>query len=183
MQDVTFITGNERKAEYLAKYLGFKVRHAKLELDELQSLDLKTIVEHKVRQAYEKIKSPVLVEDVSLEFEALHGLPGPFIKFFIDRIPPEAICRLLDGTSRKAIARCMFGFYDGESMEFFEGSLTGTIADAPAGEKVFGFDTFFIPEGYSITRAQMNEDDDEKTYTRMKPFTQVKQFLNMKASA
>jgi hypothetical protein len=57
--DVTFITGNQSKADYLAKYLGIPVKHVKLDLEELQSMDLHKIVEHKVRQAYEHIKSPV----------------------------------------------------------------------------------------------------------------------------
>ena len=72
MQDknITFITGNQDKADYLAKYLGLPVKHIKLDLDEIQSLDLSSIVEHKVRQAYDKIKTPVIVEDVSLEFTA-----------------------------------------------------------------------------------------------------------------
>lgn len=182
MQDITFITGNEKKAEYLVKYLEFPVKHQKLELDEIQSLDLKTIVEHKVRQAYEKIKSAVLVEDVSLEFEGLNGLPGPFIKFFIDEVPFESICAMI-GENRNATARCVFGFYDGTELKFFEGRLPGTIARTPAGDKGFGFDTFFIPQGYDVTRAQMSEEDDQKTYTQMKPFAEVREFLNMKASA
>jgi len=79
---LTFITGNPKKAEYLSKYLSFHVSHQKIELDEIQSTDLMVIVEHKVRQAYDRVKSPILVEDVSLVFEDFGKLPGPFIKFF-----------------------------------------------------------------------------------------------------
>lgn len=55
MQSITFITGNPKKADYLEKYLGFPIEHTKLDLDEIQSLDLYEVVEHKVKQAYEKI--------------------------------------------------------------------------------------------------------------------------------
>lgn len=79
--NITFITGNQFKADYLAKYLGFSVDHHKLDLDEIQSLDLHKIVEHKVKQAYDILESPVLVEDVSLEFKALGGLPGAVYPF------------------------------------------------------------------------------------------------------
>ena len=75
MYSITFITGNKKKADYLAKYLGLEVLHEKVDLDELQSLDLREIVEHKVRQAYEKVGKPVIVEDVSLTFTALGRLP------------------------------------------------------------------------------------------------------------
>lgn len=95
MQSITFITGNQKKADYLARYLGFPIEHIKLDLDEIQSLDLDEIVEHKVKQAYEKIKKPVLVEDASLEFMALGRLPGPFIKFFIEEMGLDKLCTLL----------------------------------------------------------------------------------------
>jgi inosine triphosphate pyrophosphatase len=176
-KDITFITGNQNKADYLAKYLGLPVKHIKLDLDEIQSLDLKEIVEHKVRQAYELIKSPVIVEDVSLEFEALGGLPGPFIRFFVDKTPFENICAMVNGKTRKATAKCVFGYYDGEVLKLFEGGLAGEIAEVPAGDKGYGWDKIFIPEGYAVTRAELSEEDDQKTYLQIKPFAQLKEFL------
>lgn len=180
MKDITFITGNQSKADYLAKYLGFPVLHEKVDLDEIQSLDLREIVEHKVKQAYERVNTPVIVEDVSLEFEALGKLPGPFIRFFVDTVPFETICSMLNGLSRKATARCVFGYYDGEQLEMFEGFMKGEIAERPAGENGYGWDKLFIPEGYSVTRAGLDEEDDKKTYLQIKPFESLKQFLSQK---
>lgn len=177
MQPITFITGNQKKAEYLERYLRFPIEHTKLDLDELQSLDLREIVEHKVRQAYEIVKKPVIVEDVSLEFTALGKLPWPFIRFFIEEMSMEQICSLLDHKERSAMARCVFGYYDGERLEFFEGKLRGTIAKEPQWTGGFGFDPIFIPEWYNITRAELSEVDDQKTYLQMKPFEQVRDFL------
>jgi len=177
-RDIIFITGNQNKADYLAKYLGFPVKHIKLDLDEIQSLDIEEIVEHKVRQAYDKIKAPVIVEDVSLEFEALKGLPGPFIRFFVENMPFETICSMVNGQSRRAKAKCVFGYYDGENLELFTGGLNGKIAEVPAGDNGYGWDRFFIPDGYEITRAQLNEEDDQKTYLQLKPFAALKEFLD-----
>ncbi len=174
---ITFITGNQNKADYLAKYLDHPVSHVKLDLDEIQSLDLKEIVEHKVRQAYEKIKKPVIVEDVSLEFEALSGLPGPFIRFFVEQVPFETICSMINGQSRRATAKSVFGYYDGKVLKLLEGSLGGTIAETPAGENGYGWDKIFIPDGYTVTRAQLGEEDDQKTYLQVKPFESLKAFL------
>jgi inosine triphosphate pyrophosphatase len=176
-KNITFITGNQSKAEYLAKYLGFPVDHMKLDLDEIQSLDLKEIVEHKVRQAFEIIKSPVIVEDVSLELEALGGLPGPFIRFFVEKVPFETICSMVNGKTRNAVARCVFGYYDGKRLKLFEGKLDGEIPEKPAGDKGFGWDQIFIPKGYTVTRASLNEEDDRKTYLQIKPFAKLKEFL------
>lgn len=177
MNNVTFITGNQNKADYLERYLGFPVDHVKLDLDEIQSLDLKEITEHKVRQAYDRIKGPVIVEDVSLEFSALGRLPGPFIKHFLDELSLETICSLLEGKSRQAIARCVFGYYDGNQLELFEGELKGEVPQTPSGEGGYGFDPIFVPEGYQVTRASLNEANDQKTYLQMKPFAALKRFL------
>lgn len=180
MRRLTFITGNQNKADYLGKYLGFPVEHIKIDLGEIQSLNLNEIVEHKVRQAYEKVQGPVIVEDVSLEFEALGRLPGPFIRFFVDEVPFENICSMLDGKTRKATARCVFGYYDGQVLKLFEGKLGGEIAVTPAGENGYGWDKIFIPDGYTVTRAELSEEDDRKTYLQMKPFAELKQFLESK---
>ncbi len=177
MQTITFITGNQRKADYLARYLWFPIEHKKMDLDEIQSLNLREIVEHKVKQAYDKIKIPILVEDVSLEFTALGRLPGPFIRFFVEEMSMEQICSLLDGKERFAIARCMFGYYDGIHLEVFEWEMKGTIAKKPAGNGGYGFDQIFIPEWYTVTRAELGEEDDRKTYLQIKPFEKVREFL------
>lgn len=181
MENITFITGNQNKADYLAKYLDHPVDHIKLHLDEIQSLNLKEIVEHKVRQAYKKIKKPVFVEDVALEFAALGGLPGPFIKFFIERVPFETICSMINGQTRKATARCVFGSFDGTNLELFESSLDGEIAKKPSGENGYGWDKIFIPKGYDVTRASLNEESYRKTYLQIKPFAKLKKYLESNA--
>lgn len=86
MRSITFITGNQKKADYMRKLLMIPIEHIKLELDEIQSLDLREVVEHKAIQAYEKIRKPVLVDDVSFEFCALGKLPGTFVKYFVTEL-------------------------------------------------------------------------------------------------
>lgn len=174
-----FITGNQSKADYLSRQLGVRLEHQKIDLDEIQSINLHEIVRHKLLQAYAECDKPVLVEDVSLVFNALGELPGPYIKWFVEKAGAEACCRMLDGfEDRSAIIRCTFGYYDGDRMEFFDSELSGTIATMPKGENGFGFDRFFINEGYSITRAEMSQEDNERTYAElMKPFGKVRDFI------
>lgn len=178
--NVTFITGNQHKADYLSRLLELDIAHQKVDQDELQSLDLHEIVEHKLRQAYELVKSPVLVEDVGLEFCALGQLPGPFIKWFIESAGEEACCRMLDGfEDRSAIIRCTFGYYDGKDMTFFDAETCGRISDHPKGENGFGFDKIFISEGDAITLAEMTPEENERTYRDVrKPFAAVSEFLH-----
>lgn len=177
--DVTFITGNQHKADYFAKLMDLPIRHQKVDLDELQSLDLHEIVEHKVRQAYDIVKRPVIVEDVSLEFTALGGLPGPFIKFFLEHSGAEGCCRMLDSfADRSATLRCTFGYYDGQKVRLFDSVTRGRISDHPRGENGFGFDGIFIQDGYDITYAEMVKEENERLYhTQKKPFTRLREFL------
>jgi inosine triphosphate pyrophosphatase len=174
-----FITGNQNKADYLSRQLGVTLKHRKIDLLELQSTDLHEIVAHKLKQAYQVCKQPVLVEDVSLAFNALGDLPGPYIKWFVEHAGDEACCKMLDGfADRSAVIRCTFGYYDGTQMEFFDSELPGTIADKPRGQNGFGFDRFFINEGCNITRAEMDQAENERTYAElMKPFGKVRDFI------
>ncbi len=179
MKDVVYITGSQKKAEYFAKLIGFEVGHVKVDLDEIQSLDLHEVVRHKLRQAYKQVNRPVLVEDVSLEFPALGRLPGTFIKWFQEELSHEQLCRMLDGKDRTAVARCVFGYFDGISETYFEGSLEGSVPEVPSGTLGFGWDPIFIPKGYSVTRAELSPEEDEITYRMIKPITQISKFLNI----
>lgn len=175
-----FITGNQNKADYLSQMLGIQLEHHKVDLDEIQSTSLDEIVTHKVKQAYELVKKPVLVEDVALSFEALGGLPGPFVKFFVDAEDGlEKMCRMCDGLqNRNARAECVFGYYDGERLELLRGGLGGVVADHPRGDGGYGWDRIFCPEGYDgRTRAELNEEENETTYQIIKPFDQLRDLL------
>jgi non-canonical purine NTP pyrophosphatase (RdgB/HAM1 family) len=154
-----------------------EVLHEKIDQGEIQSLDLREIVEHKARQAYEKLHKPVLVEDTSLMFTALGKLPWPFIKFFLKELWHEGICRLLDGKDRTATAQSMFGYFDGERLEFFVGELHGTISDKPGFDNGFGWDRIFIPDGYDIVRSELSEEDYKTNYLKVKPINQLRGFL------
>ncbi|HEY4488904.1 MAG TPA: non-canonical purine NTP pyrophosphatase [Candidatus Paceibacterota bacterium] len=177
MKDVVFITGNQKKADYLGELLGHSIDHVKIDLDEIQSLDLREVVKHKLHQAYAEVNRPVLVEDVALEFTALGRLPGTLIRWFLEELSHEGMCRLLDGKARGATARCVFGYYDGKTETYFEGGMEGSIPEKPSGDKGYGWDPVFIPEGYSVTRADLSPEDDHMTYLKIKPIAQVREFL------
>ncbi len=180
MHKPLFVTGNQHKADYLARMLGVELEHRKLDLDEIQSTSLEEIVEHKVRQAYHLAGQPVIVEDVGLRFAALGGLPGPFIKFFVEAEDGLGhLCRMLDGfDDRTAHAECVYGYYDGDRVELFRGGLDGVIVEYPRGEGGYGWDKIFAPSGYNgKTRAELNVEDDEATYGHIKPFNALRAFL------
>lgn len=178
MKQFTFVTGNEKKAQYLSELLGLPVARHKVDLDEIQTTDVAELVERKAIQAYAILGTPVLVEDQSLKFNALGDLPGPFIKFFIEDAGVEACCRMLDGfLDRSAYAECTFGYYDGKKLELFKSGFAGTIAKKPRGTGGYGWDSIFIPEGYTRTRAELSQAEDYEVYLKIKPIDQVRAFL------
>lgn len=175
-----FITGNQNKADYLSQMLGIQLDHHKVNLDEIQSTNLDEVVAHKVKQAYELVRKPVLVEDVALNFEALGSLPGPFVKFFVDAEDGlEKMCRMCDGLeNRNASAECVYGYFDGKRLELFHGSLDGVIASSPKGDNGYGWDRIFCPEGYDgRSRAELTAAENAATYQIYKPIPKVREFL------
>merc|ERR1712146_73382 len=86
----------------------------------------------------------------------LGGMPGPYIKYFVETIGPSGLHRMLAGTDdKRAEARCSMALCrpDGE-MRVFVGRCEGRIVE-PLGPKAFGFDPCFEPAGHSETYAEM----------------------------
>jgi inosine/xanthosine triphosphate pyrophosphatase family protein len=84
----------------------------------------------------------VLVEDTSLCFRALNGLPGPYVKWFVESLGNEGLYRLLAGhTDHRAFCRCALAFSASEGAEplIFVGHADGTIVP-PQGEGGFGWE-------------------------------------------
>lgn len=178
MQKLTFITGNADKAKYLSDYFHIPVDHKRLDLKEIQSVSLKEVVEDKARRAYEIVKSPVLVEDVSLTFTALKALPGPLIKWFLETLGNDGLCSLLHGDkNRNAIAEVEFAICDEGGVHTFKGSIDGSIAESPHGEYGFGWDPVFIPKGYSKTWGEMTDDEKHATSMRKIALDKMATFL------
>jgi len=172
-QLITVVTGNPNKLREITAIAptDLELTAQKINLDEIQSLDLQEIVTHKLKQAYALVQKPVVVEDVSAELTDLGGLPGPFVKFFIEKLGRDALFKLAKaGTvlptadaqttdANPAVAiRCLAGYYDGTTMLFGEGVVRGTVVE-PRGVNGFGFDSTVVPAGETRTVAEMSEEE------------------------
>jgi inosine triphosphate pyrophosphatase len=179
MKKIVYVTGNAHKSEYFAKIMGMDIKQMKVDVDEIQSLNLREVVKHKAYQAFELAKRPVIVEDTKMTFNALGALPGPFIKWFLDELGAEGLCKLLDGYSdRSAIAGAAIAYYDGSTLEIFEKELAGKISNKPEGTDGFGWNKIFIPEGSDMTLAEMDEVLFTNYYHKIKAFKELKKFLD-----
>lgn len=174
---LTFITGNEAKAKQLVFHLDIPIAHHKLDLVEIQSLNLEDVVRDKASRAFAILGSPVLVEDVSLTFPALGKLPGPLIKWFLQELDTTGLIELLRGKDRTAIAEVLFAHHDGTTCTRFSGKVEGHIAEEPRGELGFGWDPIFIPNGSAKTWGEMTLEEQSETSMRRPALTELKQFL------
>jgi non-canonical purine NTP pyrophosphatase (RdgB/HAM1 family) len=176
--DLVFITGNQHKADYLAENLGIAVRHQKLDLEEIQSLDLHAVVKHKAHSAYAIVGSPVLVEDISLTLRAMNGLPGPLIKWFLAALGNAGVAELAGRlNTQDATVSIMYGLYDGQELHTFEAHTDGHIADEPRGELGFGFQDIFIPGDAAQTFAEMTPEEMQPYYHRLRAVNKLRDYL------
>lgn len=186
MDQLVFITGNQAKAQYLAKWLGHDVPHQKLDLDELQSLDPIEVITHKAQAAYTLVGKPVLVEDTSLSFNALGGrLPGTLIKWFLEEIGNDGLIKLLaEFDDRTATASLVYGLYDGTELRTFEGDQQGTIVTTLpelAGDGWHGgksWNSIFTPDGADKTFAEMTDEELMPFSHRARAIEKLRAFLD-----
>jgi non-canonical purine NTP pyrophosphatase (RdgB/HAM1 family) len=154
------------------------VKHHKLDLTEVQSLDPQEVVEHKAKEAYRQLKQPVVVDDVSLSFTAMGKLPGPFIKYFLEDLELDGICQMMSAFEDKsAIAEVVYGFYDGQTFKSFSATAKGTVPTKPQGGPSMGWNAVFIPEGGTKTYAELSEDEYAKVSVRNQAVSRLKEFL------
>jgi len=178
MKKIVFITSHPKKAEEISWHLGHPVTHHKLDLPEIQSLDPHEVVRVKAEEAYRRLRCPVLVEDYSLRFEALGTLPGPLIKWFLQELQVEGICRLLDNyDSRTAYALDLFAYCDEDGLHIFDGIMKGTIASSIRGKTGYGTDSIFIPDGQDKTWGEMNKDEQINYSLRRIGLKKLEEFL------
>ncbi|MCP5365756.1 MAG: RdgB/HAM1 family non-canonical purine NTP pyrophosphatase [Hyphomicrobiales bacterium] len=134
----------------------------------------------KAHSAADGSKQPALADDSGLVVPALNGAPGihsarwggPAKDF---SVAMERVENALTGHSdRRAHFVCVLALAwpDGHT-EVFEGFVHGTLTWPPRGDKGFGYDPMFIPDGHAITFGEMNADDKHRISHRADAFHQL----------
>ena len=177
MLGFTFVTQSRNKIAEAERILNVKLKHHLLELPEIQSVELEEVIRNKAEYAYKGLgKKPVMVEDTGLYFVAWNGLPGALIKWFLQYTGDEGICGMMQAfPNRLASAKTIVATHNGE-MRLFTGCVQGQIALAPKGEKGFGWDSIFIPDGATRTFAQMAAHEKDRYSMRRLAFESMKSY-------
>lgn len=106
----------------------------------------------------------VIADDTGLEIEALGGQPGVYTARWAGEPANDANNRkkaldlLKDQTNRNARFRTVITLMRGQEVFQTDGEIRGVISSEEHGERGFGYDSIFIPEGYDKTFAELPEE-------------------------
>ena len=172
-----FITGNINKFIEVESIIP-EISQLDIDLPEIQSLDPEEIVAFKIKAALDHVPGNFIVEDTSLYLDGLHGLPGPFIRWFMKAIGREGLAKLaLSSGNDRAEAKTIIGYADSKGeIHYFEGSIKGRIV-MPLGETSFGWDPIFQPDGHDSTFAEMGISEKNKISMRRIAAQKLADFL------
>ncbi len=175
---IHFITGNQNKLMELQAIFGDQIVMLDIDLPEIQEIDARKIIEHKLHEAFAHHAGPFIVEDTSLYIESMQGLPGPLIKWFMQTIGNEGLARIADSLGNTAaVAKTIIGYAkDEHTISYFEGSVSGRIV-APRGQTTFGWDPIFQPDGFEQTFAEMDKEIKNNISMRRKAAEQLREQL------
>jgi inosine triphosphate pyrophosphatase len=175
-----FVSGNKNKFEEVKAILAdfAEIKMLDIDLPEIQELDSKQIIAAKLSEALRHQESNVFIEDISLSMEALNGLPGPLIKWFLKTMGPEGLAHIAQKLgNNKAEAKIVLGFAKNkDEICFFEGAIKGIIVE-PRGESGFGWDKIFQPEGFAKTYGEMTPEEKNAVSMRKIALQKLKDFL------
>jgi inosine triphosphate pyrophosphatase len=178
--NLKFITGNKNKFKEVQEVLTpIVLEQYNLNLEEIQDLDPKKVIEHKLNQALKQLRGPFIIEDTSFSFEFFdYKLPGPFIKFFNETLSNARIYEMARKIGKfGAMGITIIGYVDSSNNIFyFEGKHEGLIVE-PKGDRDFGYGPLFKPNGHDKTFGEMDRDEKYKVSARAVATIKLKEHL------
>lgn len=136
----------------------------------------------KARAAAMAAGMPALADDSGYAVAALNGDPGIYsarwagpdrdFSLAMRKVEEALQASGSDDRSARFICALALAWPDGEEA-VFEGSVSGTQVWPPRGDKGFGYDPVFVPDGHDITFAEMEPDAKHGLSHRADAFRQL----------
>lgn len=138
----------------------------------------------KAREAYRVTKKACIADDSGINIAALDGGPGIYSARYLGEntsynIKNQSIIDVCKSENEyNASFTCVIAYIDEAGKEYlFRYDLKGTIAPQIQGEKGFGYDPIFIPNGYEKTMAQLSSEEKNQISHRFKALQKLLRFL------
>lgn len=141
----------------------------------------------KAQFIYDKYGINCFADDTGLLVDALNGAPGVLsARFAGDAKDNQANMDLLlslmkNITDRRAAFVTIISLIIDGQVHQFHGEVQGTIAKSKTGEKGFGYDPIFIPDGLQKTFAELDLEEKNKISHRAKAVTALVAFLQSRS--
>ena len=138
---------------------------------------------HKAFTIYSFTGKDCFAEDTGLETEVLKGAPGVHSARFAgeprnDLRNMEKLLNELNGeTNRKAQFRTVMTLVLNGETHLFEGICKGQITLSPRGTEGFGYDPVLVPEGSTLTFAEMGLEEKNRFSHRKKALFKMIDYL------
>lgn len=88
-------------------------------------------------------------------------------QIFWDQLQADAFVALVKGlASHRVTAKTVIGYCDSKTIHYFEGEVSGTVPDKPAGARDFQWDCVFLPDGLDQTFAELGDKKNEISMRR-----------------
>jgi XTP/dITP diphosphohydrolase len=172
--EIIIATGNQNKVrEYreILEPLGFSLKSMKEEgivsdvEENGQTFEENSLI--KAKGVASKTNKIVIADDSGLCIEALDNFPGIRSARFMENRPysekHQAILKMLeDKDNKNAYFVCAITVINNGKVNQFVGRVDGTIVSPRSKGNGFGYDPIFLPNGYSLTFGEMDEDEKNK---------------------
>lgn len=155
---VNFATSNKHKvkeANLVGEGFGIEFIQLREQYPEIRDESVETVAREGARFIFQKVETPILVEDTGLYISSLNGFPGSYSAFVFEKIGNQGVLNLLRNVQDiSAQFVCAVAYCDSSKLMAFRGFVEGTISRTPMGDGGFGYDPIFIPNGHKKTFAQ-----------------------------
>ncbi len=185
-----FATNNDNKVAEIRSVIGNKfniltLKEAGINIDIPEPYDtLEGNASEKSATIYKMTHINCFSEDTGLEVESLNGEPGVKSARYagderaFDKNIDKLLYKLTDSPNRKARFRTVISLIIDGSETQFEGIALGKIIDSRKGNKGFGYDPVFVPDGGNRTFAEMDIEEKNQYSHRRKATEKLIAFLN-----
>jgi len=145
------------------------------------------VAKNKALLAAQLADGPCIVEDTSLCFDALGGMPGPYIKWFQQTLKSDGLYNILAAypDNKAATAVCTLAFSPAPHADpvLFTGECRGRIVPPEPGLG-FGWDSIFVPEdGNNRPFSQMAMEEKNQLSHRGKAVRKLADWLGRNQEA
>tara|TARA_B110000495_G_C22992308_1_gene584538 strand:+ start:36 stop:617 length:582 start_codon:yes stop_codon:yes gene_type:complete len=166
--NIIFATSNLNKLKEIENLIpkGININNLKdLNFNEEIPENEKTIEGNAIYKAkfiHAKFNVNVFADDTGLEVEALNGEPGVYSARYAGKECnshkniEKLLKNLINNKNRKARFKTIIALILNGKLYQFEGIVNGLISHSLKGNKGFGYDPVFVPEGYSKSFAELS---------------------------